>query len=57
MVYVYVKSWLSILVVVNGESEDHVNIGSVSIWDEYEPLRMTSTLAVTTLNASIERSA
>ena len=38
------------------ELENHVNVGPVSIWDVKEPLRMTSTLAVTTLSASIERS-
>ena len=39
------------------ESENHVNVGPVSIWDVKEPLRTTSTLAVTILSASIERSA
>ena len=38
-------------------SENHVNVGPVSIWDVKEPLRTTSTLAVTILSASIERSA
>ena len=39
------------------ESENHVNVGPVSIWDVKEPLRTTSTLAVTILSASIGRSA
>ena len=34
------------------ESENHVKVGPVSVWDVKEPLRMTSTLC-----ASIERSA
>ena len=38
------------------ESENHVNVGRVSIWDVKEPLRTTSTLAVTIFSASIERS-
>ena len=33
----------------------HVNVGPVLVWDVKEPLRTTSTLAVTTLSASIER--
>ena len=36
------------------ESENHVNVGPVSIWDVKEPPRTTSTLAVTILSASIE---
>ena len=32
-------------------------VSPVSVWDVKEPLRMISTLAVTTLSASIERSA
>ena len=39
------------------ESENHLNVGPVSIYDVKEPLRTTSTLVVTTLSASIERSA
>ena len=41
------------------ESENHINVSPVSIWDVKEPLslRTTSTLAVTTLSARIERSA
>ena len=38
------------------ESENRVNVDPVSIWDVKEPLRTTSTLAVTTLSASIEGS-
>jgi len=34
------------------ESENHVNVGPVSIWDVKEPLRTTSTLAVTILSDS-----
>ena len=34
------------------ESENHVNAGPVSIWDVKEPLRTTSTLAVTILGDS-----
>ena len=34
------------------ESENHVNVGPISIWDVKEPLRMTSTLAVTILSDS-----
>ena len=34
------------------ESENPVNVGSVSIWDVKEPLRTTSTLAVTILSDS-----
>ena len=37
--------------------QNHVNVGPVSVWDVKESLRMTSILAVTTLSASIERSA
>ena len=33
-------------------SENHVNVGPVSIWDVKEPLRTTSTLAVTILSDS-----
>ena len=36
---------------------NHVNVGPIPIWHKKEPLRMTSTLRVTTLGASIERSA
>ena len=36
------------------ELENH---GNVSVWDVKEPLRTASTLAVTTLSASIERAA
>jgi hypothetical protein len=39
------------------ELENHINVGPVSIWDVKEPMRTTSTLAVTSLSASIERSA
>ena len=35
-----------------GESQNHVNVGPVSIWDVKEPLRPTSTLAVTILSDS-----
>ena len=38
------------------ESENPINVGTVSIRDLKEPLRMTNTLGVTTLSASIERS-
>ena len=34
------------------ESENHVNVGAVSVWDVKEPLRTTSTLAVTILSDS-----
>ena len=34
------------------ESENHDNVGPVSIWDVREPLRTTSTLAVTMLSDS-----
>ena len=37
------------------ESENHVDVGPVSIWHVIEPLRTTSTLSAITLNASIER--
>jgi len=37
------------------ESENHVKVGAVSIWDVKEALRATST--VTTLSVSIARSA
>ena len=41
------------------ESENHINVGPISIRDVKEPLRTTSTLAVTTLlltlSASTER--
>ena len=50
-----IKTWLSTSGTV--ESENHVNVGPVSLWDVKEPLRTTSTLAVTTLSASIYRSA
>ena len=36
------------------ESENHVNVCLASVWDVKEPLRMTSTLAVTILSASRE---
>ena len=39
------------------ELENHINVGPVPVCDVKEPLRTTSTLAVTTLSASIERSA
>jgi len=39
------------------ELENNVNVGLVSIWDVKEAQRTTSTLAVTILGASIERSA
>ena len=41
------------------ESDNHVIVGTVSIWDVKEPLRVrtTSTLAVTIITASIERPA
>ena len=39
------------------DSENHFNVGQVSIWYIKEPLWTTSTLAVTTLSVSIERSA
>ena len=42
---------------IHRESDNHVNVSPVSIWDIKEPLRTTSTLAVTTLSANIERSA
>ena len=45
-----VKKWLSTLSLVN-----RVNVGFILIWDLKEPLRMTSTLAVTILSVSIER--
>ena len=48
-----IKLWLSTLgtvSLVNRESENHVNVGPVSIWDVKEPLRKTSTLAVTILS-------
>ena len=35
------------------ESENHINVYPVSIWDLKEPLRTTNTLAVTILSASI----
>ena len=42
---------------IRRESVNHVNVGPVSIWDVKEQLRTTSTLAVTVLGATIERSA
>ena len=36
------------------ESENRINVSRVSIWDGKEPPRMESTVAVTTLSASIE---
>ena len=52
------KTWLKTLgtICIPHELGNHVNVGPVSIWDIKEPLR-TSTLAVTTLSANIERSA
>ena len=38
------------------ELENQVNVGPVLIWDVKEPLRKTSTLAVTISSASIEMS-
>ena len=32
------------------ESENHVNVSSVASWDVKEPLKTTSTFALTTLN-------
>jgi len=47
-------TWLSTLGI---ELENHINVGPVSFWEvKKEPMRMTSTLAVTTLSARIERS-
>ena len=39
------------------ESENHVNVGHVTIWDINEPPMMTNTLSVTTLSANLESSA
>ena len=37
-----IKTWLSILgTVYTCESENHVNVGPVSIWDVKEPMRTT----------------
>jgi len=36
------------------ESENHIKVGPISVWDIKEPVRMTSTLTVTTLRATIE---
>ena len=41
-----IKSWVSTLGTC--ELDNHINFSPVSIWDK-EPLRTTSTLAVTTL--------
>ena len=47
-----VKIWLLTLgTVFPCESENHVNVGPVSIWDVKEPLRTTRTLAVTTFTS------
>ena len=35
---------------IHRESENHVNVGPVSIWDVKEPLRTTSTMPVTILS-------
>ena len=39
------------------ESENHVNVGCVLMWDIKEPVRTTSTLTMSTLSACVERSA
>ena len=46
-----IKIWLSTLGTVY-PSENHVNVGPVSIWEVKEPLRTTSTLAMTILSDS-----
>ena len=48
-----INIWLSTLgTVYLRESENHVNVGPVSIWEVKDPLRTTSTLAVTILSDS-----
>ena len=55
-----IKIWLSTLSLATAigrlciprESENHVNVGPVSIWDVKETLRTTSTLAVSILSDS-----
>ena len=42
---------------ISRKLENQINIGPISVWDVKEPLSTTGTLAVTTLSASIERSA
>ena len=57
MVYLPLKSCSQCVgLCIPCESENHINVGPILIWDVKEPWRMTSTLAVTTLSARIERS-
>ena len=55
--YLVTAAMVNWILSIPRELENHVNAGPVSVWDVKEPLRTTSTLAVTTLSASTETSA